>query len=251
LDIKPSSTTLSASVLTSQANQYAMLMKCFVERSFKSGRGKIISVCKDGLNDQLAFVANASLWDANNQCKPAFYAVVDVGIYYNKLDSLITHINTLNQNDYTGASWTNLSTILTAARSVKNQNYSYSTSAATDLKTSFTDLNNGVKNLVRAGTDVNGEGDNLPKVFSLSQNYPNPFNPSTIISYQLPESGNVTLKIYDVLGNEVATLVNEFKNAGFYNSQFSILHYQLTSGVYFYCLKANNFVATKKFVLVK
>lgn len=93
----------------------------------------------------------------------------------------------------------------------------------------------------------------LPAEFSLSQNYPNPFNPSTVIRYQLPAASHVTLKIYDVLGNEVSTLVNEFKQAGVYNSQFSTYKQgsQLSSGVYFYQLKAGNFVETKKFVLMK
>ncbi len=92
----------------------------------------------------------------------------------------------------------------------------------------------------------------LPLQFSLEQNYPNPFNPSTVIGYQLSASSNVTLKIYDVLGNEVATLIdNEWKEAGFYNFQLIINNYQLTTGVYFYRLQAGNFTATKKFVLMK
>lgn len=91
----------------------------------------------------------------------------------------------------------------------------------------------------------------LPSTFELFQNYPNPFNPETVISYQLSTDSNVQLKIYDVLGKEIATLVNEFKPAGRYNSQFSIINYQLPSGVYFYQLKADNFIQTKKMVLLK
>jgi len=98
-------------------------------------------------------------------------------------------------------------------------------------------------------TDV--EEQNIPIQFSLSQNYPNPFNPETTINYQLPTSGFVALKVYDLLGREVATLVNEYKNAGSYNSQFSIRNYQLASGVYFYRLQSGNFSQTKKFVLLK
>ena len=74
----------------------------------------------------------------------------------------------------------------------------------------------------------------LLKSFTLEQNYPNPFNPSTVISYQLPVSSDVTLKVYDVLGNEVATLVNEEKSAGSYEVEFSADG--LTSGIYFYKL---------------
>ncbi len=100
-------------------------------------------------------------------------------------------------------------------------------------------------------SDVNDTENNLPFNFSLSNNYPNPFNPSTIISYQLPISGHVSLKVYDMLGREVATLVDEFQNAGTYNSQFSILNSQLSSGIYFYTIRAGNFVQTKKMMLLK
>ncbi|MDP2039038.1 MAG: T9SS type A sorting domain-containing protein, partial [Ignavibacteria bacterium] len=99
-------------------------------------------------------------------------------------------------------------------------------------------------------TGIN-EDKTLPTKFFLGQNYPNPFNPSTTINYQLPTAGYVTLKVYDVLGREVATLVNEYQQAGTYNSQFAIRNYQLHSGVYFYRLKAGNFVQSKKMILLK
>lgn len=91
----------------------------------------------------------------------------------------------------------------------------------------------------------------IPFEYKLEQNYPNPFNPSTVISYQIPEHCYVSLKIYDVLGNEIATLVNEFLKPGFYNSQFSIFNSQLSSGVYFYRLQAGNYTQTKKLILMK
>jgi hypothetical protein len=98
-----------------------------------------------------------------------------------------------------------------------------------------------------------------PNVFSLEQNYPNPFNPNTVISYQIPVSSNVTLKVYDVLGNEVATLVDEYRQSGKYEVEFSDKGgsayggnaYRLPSGIYFYQLKAGNFIETKKMVLMK
>ncbi|MCX6170983.1 MAG: S8 family serine peptidase [Ignavibacteriales bacterium] len=91
----------------------------------------------------------------------------------------------------------------------------------------------------------------IPSQFNLSQNYPNPFNPSTIISYQLSTISHVQLKVYDVLGKEVAVLVNEVQQPGNYNSQFSIVNYQLSSGVYFYRLQTDNFTSTKKMMLIK
>ncbi len=90
-----------------------------------------------------------------------------------------------------------------------------------------------------------------PSDFSLSQNYPNPFNPATVINYALAKSEFVSLKIYDLLGNEVATLVNEEKPAGSYNVDFQAHNFKLSSGTYFYRLQAGNFVETKKMVLLK
>jgi hypothetical protein len=88
-----------------------------------------------------------------------------------------------------------------------------------------------------------------PIKFSLSQNYPNPFNPSTKISWQSPVGSYQTLKIYDVLGNEVATLVNEYREAGRYEVEFDAR--ALASGIYFYRLQAGSFVETKKMLMLK
>ncbi len=89
--------------------------------------------------------------------------------------------------------------------------------------------------------------------FSLSQNYPNPFNPSTKISWQAPVSGWQTLKVYDVLGNEVATLVDEYRNVGSYEVEFksTVGSRQLANGVYFCQLKAGDYLETKKMILLK
>ena len=88
-----------------------------------------------------------------------------------------------------------------------------------------------------------------PKNFQLYQNYPNPFNPSTIISWQSPIGSWQTLKVYDVLGNEVATLVDEYRNTGNYSVEFDGSN--LPSGIYFYQLKAGSYVETKKMILIK
>ncbi len=89
--------------------------------------------------------------------------------------------------------------------------------------------------------------------FTLEQNYPNPFNPSTTIQFQIPKSSFVNLKVYDVLGNEIATLVNEEKSAGNYELEFkpSVGSLQLASGMYLYRLQSGSFVETKKMILLK
>lgn len=92
-------------------------------------------------------------------------------------------------------------------------------------------------------------GTEIPSAFSLSQNYPNPFNPSTSINFAIPVQGMVSLKVYDLLGKEVATLVNGVKTPGMYVADFDAS--KLTSGIYFYKLEANGFVDVKRMVLLK
>ena len=88
-----------------------------------------------------------------------------------------------------------------------------------------------------------------PLNYQLYQNYPNPFNPSTIISYEIPVGSNVTLKIYDILGNEVSILVNEYKTAGTYNVEFDAI--DLPTGIYLYKLNAGDFAEMRKMILMK
>ncbi|MCF8242029.1 MAG: T9SS type A sorting domain-containing protein [Melioribacteraceae bacterium] len=98
------------------------------------------------------------------------------------------------------------------------------------------------------------EEDVIPVEYKLAQNYPNPFNPSTQISYSVPEASFVMLKIYDILGNEVKTLVNNEVDAGNYNAVWSGTNNvgeRVTSGIYFYRITAGDFVATKKMILLK
>ena len=92
-----------------------------------------------------------------------------------------------------------------------------------------------------------------PVKYELHQNYPNPFNPTTMIKYSVVNSANVSLKVYDVLGNEVATLVNEEKQSGSYEVEFqsTVSNQQLASGIYFYQLRVGEFVQTKKMILLR
>ncbi|MDD8017110.1 MAG: glucoamylase family protein [Bacteroidota bacterium] len=100
-------------------------------------------------------------------------------------------------------------------------------------------------------TTVTGVGaeKSIPKNFSLSQNYPNPFNPTTIISYQLPKNSFVSIKVYDLLGKEIARLVDETQSAGMHTISFDATH--LPSGIYFYTLRSGQFTETKKMMLLR
>lgn len=115
--------------------------------------------------------------------------------------------------------------------------------------------NTGFQNVQALAYTVNGPtsvedfNNSVPGEFYLAQNYPNPFNPSTKIKFQIADAGIVNLKVFDVLGKEILTLVNEQKPAGSYEIEFDAS--SLTSGVYFYQLKSGNLVQTKKMVLLK
>jgi len=106
-------------------------------------------------------------------------------------------------------------------------------------------------------SDISSENNKLPLIFNLYQNYPNPFNPSTRIGYSIPELSLVIIKVHDVLGNEIMTLVNEEQPVGYYSFEFDATLF--SSGVYFYQLKASNpstgsvksFVETKKMMILK
>ncbi|MCW8848874.1 MAG: T9SS type A sorting domain-containing protein, partial [Melioribacteraceae bacterium] len=98
-------------------------------------------------------------------------------------------------------------------------------------------------------TDLDNAEDNIPIEYTLNQNYPNPFNPSTIISYQIPSCGHVSLKIYDILGNEIETLISKKQSAGKYEIVFDAKN--ISSGVYFYRLKTENYTITKKMIYLE
>jgi len=113
----------------------------------------------------------------------------------------------------------------------------------------------GDKQILMSSAFVNVGDRNVVSVeFNLSQNYPNPFNPSTTISWQSPIGSWQTLKVFDVLGNEIATLVDEYRSAGSYEASFNVGRDSspaLASGIYFYKIKAGDFIQTKKMIILK
>lgn len=110
-------------------------------------------------------------------------------------------------------------------------------------------LGSSVFRSVGSTTSVKESGENIPTKFSLSQNYPNPFNPTTTIEYSIPRASLVKMQVYDILGREVATLINEVKSAGTYTATFNAAN--IPSGVYFYRLQAGSFTETKKLILLR
>jgi hypothetical protein len=148
------------------------------------------------------------------------------------------------------SSWENIAFITGNGNSTTNHSYTY-----TDKN-----LNSGVYTYRLVQVDFGGNATYyklqgevkiaVPATFDLSQNYPNPFNPSTLIRYQLPENSDVSLKIYNPIGKEVAQLVNGNIAAGVHEVSFNAAH--LSSGVYYYVIRAgNNFIQTRKMILLK
>ena len=100
-------------------------------------------------------------------------------------------------------------------------------------------------------TEIDGDNGELPTEYSIEQNFPNPFNPETKIKYNLPLTSFVQIKVYDLLGREVAQLANQEQNAGRYMLSFDAIKYGLSSGVYIYLFRAGEYVRTKKMILMK
>ncbi len=158
--------------------------------------------------------------------------------------------NLLIEICYDNSAWTSNTTVAgTSQTGTVIHNHVDGSSGCTLTSTSTASTRPNLCMIINTATSVNPVGTSLPQVYSLSQNYPNPFNPTTKINFALPKQGFVTLKIYDVLGREVRTLVNEVKSAGSYTVDFNASEY--SSGVYFYKLESNDFSDIKKMMLIK
>ncbi|HTY37035.1 MAG TPA: T9SS type A sorting domain-containing protein, partial [Bacteroidota bacterium] len=192
---------------------------------------------------------SSSLWDGNDQCKPAFYEVANVGINYNALDSIISYARTIQRGAYNAPSWTAFQTALASAVTARDQNYSITLAADATLGNAKTALSTAISGLSTVVSAVGSEQNQIAGDFALLQNYPNPFNPSTAINYQLTATGVVRLKIFDALGKEVATLVDGMQPAGSHTVVWNAQN--LPSGVYVCRLVSGAYVGTKKMVLMK
>jgi hypothetical protein len=136
-------------------------------------------------------------------------------------------------------------TIVTLFNNAQTQNFQFE--IVGNPQSIVFDPGNWILKDLQGVTEVNDLS--IPVQYSLKQNYPNPFNPTTTIEFSLPKNGNVTLKVFNVLGKEVATLVNGPVESGTHKINFDAS--TLNSGVYFYRIDAGSFVDTKKMILLK
>lgn len=175
-----------------------------------------------------------SFYQDNNSS--LIYILMNEGLFYSTNDSIYWKLFPGSDN----------LPLITSSSLLYNKN-----SISIDYENNYTYVgtSNGIYRSVTV-TAIDESKPHLPITnYSLAQNYPNPFNSLTIISYQIPKNSFVTLKVYDVLSNEVTTLVNGTKQTGIYEVSFEVAN--LTSGVYYYRLQAGDFVETKKMLLLK
>lgn len=152
--------------------------------------------------------------------------------------------NGLYKSNNGGVNWTWYNNSFTPSKNVIGIN-----SDAGMGDTVYAVTNDAVYRVWHSYTGLNNVSTELPSQFSLSQNYPNPFNPTTNIKFNIPKSGFVKLTVFDVLGKEIQTLVNEQLSPGSYSYDFDASH--LPSGIYYYKIESNEFTQTKKMVLIK
>ena len=219
-----------------------------------------------------------ALWTDAGTNKDGWY-VDDIAIYYyGVLPVELTSLTAKAENNMVYINWktaTELNNVgfqVQRSKEMNTQAENWQTlgfikgkgNTSTNSTYSFKDVNplDGKQYYRIKQLDANGSftiygpvsANNIGKVdFTLEQNYPNPFNPGTVIKYSIPQAGNVSIKLYNELGSEVATLLNEFKEPGKYSLNFSSdqLKNKISSGVYFYTIKSGQFTQTRKMVIMK
>ncbi|HEX7356794.1 MAG TPA: T9SS type A sorting domain-containing protein, partial [Ignavibacteriaceae bacterium] len=186
---------------------------------------------------------------ANNRIRAPFNLQYNSGLITGKhsLPNAIIDIYNADRYELAPSATFRIGTTNTDAQG----NFAFSTNLNIDaISVTATDFEGNTSSFARLNIVTDVEDENyIPTEFSLEQNYPNPFNPSTTIQFSIPKSGNVKVKVYDVLGNEVESLIDEYREAGRYEVTYDASG--LSSGVYFYNLQSGSFAQTKKLQLIK
>ncbi|NLH60008.1 MAG: T9SS type A sorting domain-containing protein [Ignavibacteriales bacterium] len=207
--------------------------------------------CKGGL---YRFNRNANVWQRFDKST----GLSGNGIHFIRInsDSLIAGLFTyVNGVSFTGNGLLKMNTANLNSQIINYSSHGVGDSNYFDLRTLDNELwlaaGDGLYTTYDTTATSVENNNNLPDNFVLYQNYPNPFNPETIISFHLPANTHVSLKLFDILGNEIAQLVDETIQAGLQNYRLTSHNHQLSAGVYFYQLRAGDLISTKKMILLK
>lgn len=207
--------------------------------------------CKGGL---YRFNRNANVWQRFDKST----GLSGNGIHFIRInsDSLIAGLFTyINGVSFTGNGLLKMNTANLNTQIINYSSHGVGDSNYFDLRTLDNELwlaaGDGLYTTYDTTATSVENNNNLPDNFVLYQNYPNPFNPETIISFHLPANTHVSLKLFDILGNEIAQLVDETIQAGLQNYRLTSHNHQLSAGVYFYQLRAGDLISTKKMILLK
>lgn len=207
--------------------------------------------CKGGL---YRFNRNANVWQRFDKST----GLSGNGIHFIRInsDSLIAGLFTyINGVSFTGNGLLKMNTANLNSQIINYSSHGVGDSNYFDLRTLDNELwlaaGDGLYTTYDTTATSVENNNNLPDNFVLYQNYPNPFNPETIISFHLPANTHVSLKLFDILGNEIAQLVDETIQAGLQNYRLTSHNHQLSAGVYFYQLRAGDLISTKKMILLK
>ena len=207
--------------------------------------------CKGGL---YRFNRNANVWQRFDKST----GLSGNGIHFIRInsDSLIAGLFTyINGVSFTGNGLLKMNTANLNTQIINYSSNGVGDSNYFDLRTLDNELwlaaGDGLYTTYDTTATSVENNNNLPDNFVLYQNYPNPFNPETIISFHLPANTHVSLKLFDILGNEIAQLVDETIQAGLQNYRLTSHNHQLSAGVYFYQLRAGDLISTKKMILLK
>lgn len=172
------------------------------------------------------------------------YIELSTPYYWNGTDNLLIEVC------FDNSSWSSNTTVAgTTQTETVMHNHVDGSSGCSLTSTSTASTRPNICMVINTATGITQSGNTIPQSYSLSQNYPNPFNPVTKINFAIPKQGLVTMRIYDILGREVKTLVNEVKSPGNYTVDFNASEF--ASGVYFYKLESNSFTDIKKMMLIK
>ncbi len=183
-------------------------------------------------------------WGGTDFCK------ADADSSFNKFDTGSLNLNAQAGEPNTFITYNGKAFLITLNSVTVQQSDNFAASNNRDSKIEVIDSSfNAILEPLQMLTDVKSAKQSKPLSFSLSQNYPNPFNPSTLIEYQIPNDAHVKIKVFDVMGNQVAVLLNGNVSAGSHVIRFN--GSKLASGVYFYRIEAGGFSETKKFILIK